>query len=445
MTMLRTILGWFGFGSAGHGGHGEGGHGHGRGHDDGDHGHTHGVIDATIATTTQGINAIKWSFVILAATAIMQLVVVYFSGSVALLADTIHNVGDATTAIPLWIAFVLARRPATKVFNYGLGRVEDLAGIVIVLIILLSAIVAGYESIDHLLNPRPVQHLGWLIGAGIVGFAGNEIVAVLRIRTGRRINSAALIADGYHARTDGLTSLAVVVGAIGVWMGFPLADPIIGLLITVAIFGIVWQSARSVLTRMLDGIEPGTLDEIHHAAAHVKGIERIVDAKARWIGHKLHVQVTIALDDGIFLATANTIADQLRHELQDHLPALAEASILFAPAGQAGEHHHAPDPVPVATRLADGLLQIVNTPDGERLRLRVSRHAEGLSASVDIARESGRTEVLELQPVGGDHHLLQSRTAPEEPHEFSARLRLAAGAEREELTFSMAEPAGHHH
>ena len=443
--MLRTLLDWFGFGPDGHGAHGPGGHGHKHGRDDGDHGHTHGVIDATIATTAEGINAIKWSFVILAATAIMQLVVVYYSASVALLADTIHNLGDATTAIPLWIAFVLARRPATKVFNYGLGRVEDLAGIAIVLIILFSAIVAGYESIDHLINPRPVEHLGWLIGAGIVGFVGNEIVAVLRIRTGRRINSAALIADGYHARTDGLTSLAVVAGAIGVWMGFPLADPIIGLLITVAIFGIVWQSARSVLTRMLDGIEPGTLDEIHHAAAHVKGIERVVDAKARWIGHKLHVQVTIALDEGIFLATANTIADQLRHELQDHLPALAEASILFASSVEGRSHHHAPDPVPVSTKLANGLLQIVDTPDGERMRLRVSRHAEGLIASVDIERAGGRTEILDLQPVGDDHHLLQSRTAPEEPHEFSARLRLAAGAELEELAFAMTEPAGHHH
>lgn len=440
--MLHTILDWFGFGSGGHGAHAAGGHDR---HDDGGHGHTHGVIDATIATTTEGIKAIKWSFVILAATAVMQLVVVYFSGSVALLADTIHNIGDATTAIPLWIAFVLARRPATKIFNYGLGRVEDLAGIVIVLIILLSALVAGYESVDHLINPRPVQHLGWLIGAGIVGFAGNEIVAVLRIRTGRRINSAALIADGYHARTDGLTSLAVVAGAIGVWMGFPLADPIVGLLITAAILGIVWQSARSVLTRMLDGVEPGTLDEIQHAAAHVKGIDKIIDAKARWIGHKLHVQVTIALDDGIFLAAANTIADQLRRELKDHLPALAEASILFAPSAEAGGHHHAPDPVPVATRLANGLLQIVDTPDGERMRLRISRHAEGLSASVDIEREGGRTEVLDLQPVGGDHHLLQSHMAPEEPHDFSARLRLAAGAESEELAFAMAGPAGHHH
>jgi cation diffusion facilitator family transporter len=337
---IRTVLDWFGFGRQDQSGHS---HAHDHGEDAG-HGHSHGVIDATIATTTEGITAIKWSFLILAVTAIAQLVVVYFSGSVALLADTIHNIGDATTAIPLWIAFVLARRPATRVFNYGLGRVEDLAGIVIVLIILMSAIVAGYQAIDHLINPRPIAHLGWLIAAGIVGFVGNEIVAVLRIRTGRRINSAALIADGYHARTDGLTSLAVVAGAIGVWLGFPLADPIVGLLITIAIFGIVWQSARSVLTRMLDGIEPGTLDEIGQAAAHVKGIDKLVDAKARWIGHKLHIQVTIALDDNILLVTANSIADQLRHELAERLPALAEATIVFASPDDEHGYHHAPDP-----------------------------------------------------------------------------------------------------
>jgi len=445
--MLRRILDWFGFGAEGHASHSGHGHEHSHGHgDEGGHGHTHGVIDATIATTTEGIWAIKWSFVILGVTALMQLAVVYYSGSVALLADTIHNIGDAATAIPLWIAFVLVRRPATKVFNYGLGRVEDLAGIAIVIIILFSAIVAGYEAIDRLINPRPVEHLGWLMAAGVLGFLGNEAVAVLRIRTGRRINSAALIADGYHARTDGLTSLAVVAGGIGVWAGFPLADPIVGLLITLTIFGIVWQSARSVFTRMLDGVEPGTLDEIHHAAEHVKGIERIVDAKARWIGHKLHVEVTIALDEGAMLAAANRIADQLRHELQDHLPALAEAIVLFAPAeADTGGHHHAPDAVPVTSRLANGLLQIVDTPEGERMRLRISRHAEGLQARVDIDRDAGRTEVLELEPVGGDHHLLQSRAAPEEPHEFVARLKLWAGADSEELAFAMAEPAGHHH
>jgi cation diffusion facilitator family transporter len=332
-TLGARVLDWFGFGPHDHAAHG---HGHG---DQGSHGHTHGVIDATIATTDRGIWAIKWSFVILAVTAAFQMVVVVLSGSVALLADTIHNVGDATTAIPLWIAFLLARRKPSRTFTYGLGRVEDLAGVVIVLIILFSAIVAGYQAIDRLINSQVVTHLGWLTVAGIVGFLGNEAVAVFRIRVGREISSAALIADGYHARTDGLTSLAVVIGAIGVWLGFPLADPIVGLLITIAIFGIVWQSSRSVLTRMLDGIEPGVIAEIEHAAAHVAGA-LVVDAKARWIGHRLHADIAIAVDETLPLSKANKITAALEDKLFEHIPALAAANVRFsAVPNDHGEHH----------------------------------------------------------------------------------------------------------
>ncbi|ESZ35063.1 cation transporter [Mesorhizobium sp. L2C066B000] len=331
-SLSARILDWFGFGSHDHTAHG---HDHGSG----PHGHTHGVIDATIATTDRGIWAIKWSFVILAITAALQMIVLVLSGSVALLADTIHNIGDATTAIPLWIAFMLARRKPSRTFTYGLGRVEDLAGIIIVLIILFSALVAGYQAIDRLINPQAVTHLGWLAIAGIVGFLGNEAVAVFRIRVGREISSAALIADGYHARTDGLTSLAVVAGALGVWLGFPLADPIIGLLITIAIFGIVWQSARSVLTRMLDGVEPSVMDEIHHSAAHVPGA-RIVDAQARWIGHKLHADIAIAVDDGLSVSEANKISAALEDELFQHLPALAGAKIRLSSQHDDHDHPH---------------------------------------------------------------------------------------------------------
>ncbi|NEI06119.1 cation diffusion facilitator family transporter [Rhizobium leguminosarum] len=438
--MLKTVLDWFGFGARGHS---HDAHGHGHDHH-GPHGHTHGVIDATIATTDRGIWAIKWSFVILALTAAMQIVVVAISGSVALLADTIHNVADATTAIPLWIAFVLARRKPSRTFTYGLGRVEDLAGITIVIIILFSALVAGYEAIDRLIHPQPVSNLGWLIAAGIIGFAGNEAVAVFRIRVGREINSAALIADGFHARTDGLTSLAVVAGAIGVWLGFPLADPIVGLLITIAIFGIVWQSAISVLTRMLDGVEPGIVDEINHAAAHVKGIENVAEAKARWLGHKLHVDVAVVIDESVLLAEANVITSKLEDELFAHIPALAVATVrIIAPDPQG--HHHAPDPFRVSGKLAQGLLEIVDTDDGERFQLRVSRHAEELAASVEIKREGGAVERHDLMPVDGNHHVLQSLAAPAEPHEFEAELLLAGSVDSERLPFTMVEPEGHHH
>lgn len=322
--MMKNILDWFGFGSHNHA------DGHGHDHSAKGHGHTHGVIDATIAATDRGIWAIKWSFIILATTAGIQIVVVFISGSVALLADTIHNVGDATTAIPLWVAFVLALRKPTKTFTYGYGRVEDIAGVFIVLIILFSAIIAGYEAIDRFIHPQAITQLLWVAVAGVVGFLGNEAVAVFRIRIGREINSAALIADGYHARTDGLTSLAVVLGAAGVWIGFPLADPIIGLFITIAIFGIVWQSAKAVLTRMLDGVEPGILSEINHAAEHVKGIERVTDTKARWLGHRLHADVTIAVDENLPVRGALLIAATLRKELFEHLPALSVANVRFA-------------------------------------------------------------------------------------------------------------------
>lgn len=451
--MLATIKEWFGFGSPDHG-HARGARGHS--HGEGGHGHSHGLIDASITTTERGIWAIKWSFVVLALTAILQLVVVIASGSVALLADTIHNIGDATTAIPLWIAFVLVRRPPTKTFNYGLGRVEDLAGMLIVLIILFSALVAGYEAIDRLIHPQEIVQLGWVAAAGFIGFLGNEVVAVFRIRVGRAIQSAALVADGYHARTDGFTSLAVVLGAIGMWLGFPLADPIIGLVITIAIFGIVWQSARAVITRALDGVEPGLADEIRHAAEHVPGI-RVVEARSRWLGHRLHADVVIAVDRSLPVGEATRLAGQLREELMAHMPALRTTTVTFATPndttvfevvppihGHDPGRHHAPQPFVVTGELAKGQLAIVDTPAGERFRLTVSTQADGLNATVAIARPDGE-EMHVLQHSPHDRHAYESAAAPAEPHAFSAKLLLTAGSRAETLPFAMTEPAGHHH
>ena len=446
--MLNKIRDWFGFG--GFDQQLSGAHGHG---DSDSHGHTHGVIDPSIASTKRGIWAIKWSFTILAITAAIQFAVVLVSGSVALLADMIHNVGDATTAIPLWFAFVLARRKLSKTFTYGLGRAEDLAGILIVLIILFSALVAGYQAISRLLHPEPVQQLGWLAIAGLVGFIGNEVVAVFRIRVGREMNSAALIADGYHARTDGITSLAVVLGAAGVWMGFPLADPIIGLIITAAIFGIVWQSSRAVITRMLDGVDPRVVDELQHAAEHVAGINQVLDTKARWLGHELHADMTIAVDETLSVAQANSIAAKLQGELRQRLPALKVANVRFGRDGdppselvalQTG-HHHTPELFVFHGRLAAGSLQIVDTAGGERMRLTVSNHAEGLEAVVIIKRSGGVIEKLPLVPAVDDHHSYLSALAPAEPHEFDATLELSAAGNAETHVFHMAEPAGHHH
>ena len=202
-------------------------HRHDHGH--GEHGHAHGAVDPTIATSERGIWALKWSFVGLLATALVQIVVVLLSGSVALLCDTIHNFGDAATAIPLGVAFALSRLGASRRFTFGYGRVEDLAGVLVVLIILFSAVVAGYQAVERLIHPEPIGMLWAVAVASVIGFVGNEAVAVFRIRVGREIGSVALVADGYHARTDGWTSLAVLAGAVGVWLGYPLADPIVGL------------------------------------------------------------------------------------------------------------------------------------------------------------------------------------------------------------------------
>ncbi|MEW6457142.1 MAG: cation diffusion facilitator family transporter [Acidobacteriota bacterium] len=304
------------------------------------HVHTHGAIDPSVFTTQRGIWAIKWSFFGLLATALFQVIIVLLSGSVALLADMIHNFGDAATAIPLWIAFTLARWKPSKRFTYGYGRVEDLAGVAIVLIILFSAIVAGYESIDRLFHPRVVGYLWAVIIASVIGFLGNEAVAQFRIKVGKEIGSAALIADGYHARVDGLASLAVLFGAVGVWLGYSLADPIVGLLITAAIFRIVWESGKSVFTRLLDGVEPEVIDEIKHAVNHTPGVLDISEVRVRWLGHRLHAEVNIAVSPELSVEKGHEIATEAQHQLLHHLRYLSNATVHIDPMNASGEKHH---------------------------------------------------------------------------------------------------------
>src|SRR5215204_2207596 len=313
-------------------------HSHPYGH--GEHGHAHGAVDPTIATSERGIWAIKWSFVGLMATAFLQLVVVLMSGSVALLSDTIHNFGDAATAVPLGIAFVLTRMGVSRRFTFGYGRVEDLAGVVIVLIILFSAVVGGYQAVERIINPQPVGLVWAVATASLVGFVGNEAVAVFRIRVGREIGSAALVADEYHARTDGWTSLAVLISAIGVWLGYPLADPIVGLLIAAAILVIVWQSGKAVFTRLPDGVEPEAIEELRHAASDVPGVEDVSEVRARWLGHRLHAEVNVAVDPDLSVAEGHAIAREVNHRLLHHLSYLNGAVVHVDPLQEAGEDHH---------------------------------------------------------------------------------------------------------
>src|SRR5215212_2678314 len=300
------------------------------------HGHTHGAVDPSIATSERGIWAVKWSFVALFVTALLQLGVVLLSGSVALLSDTIHNFGDAATAVPLWIAFALTRLGSSRRFPFGYGRVEDLAGAMVVLIILFSALVAGYQAIERLINPQPVGFLGALAAAAIVGFIGNEAVAIFRIRVGRQIGSAALV-------TDGWTGLAVLVGAIGVWLGYPLADPIVGLLIAAAILGIVWQSGKMVFTRLLDGVDPEVIDEIRRTASNVPGVEDVAEVRARWLGHRLRAEVNVAVDPELSVAEGHAIAREVNHRLMHELRYLDTAVVHVDPVQESGEQHHRVD------------------------------------------------------------------------------------------------------
>jgi len=307
--------------------------------DHGHHGHRHGAVDPSIASSDRGLWAVKWSFIVLFAAAAIQLAIVILSNSVSLFADTIHNFGDAGTAIPLAIAFLFSRKKPTTRFTYGYGRVEDFAGILVVLIILASAVVAGYEAIHRLIHPQPVTHLGAVIAASIVGFLGNEGVAIFRIKVGKEIGSAALIADGYHARTDGWTSLAVLGGAVGVWLGYPKADPTIGLLITIAILGIVWQSAKHVLVRALDGVDPKIVDELKHAASHVEGV-RITEVRARWLGHRLLAEVTVVVEPQTTVERGHEIAMKVQQALKAHLPFLARAGVHVHPSEIPAEEQH---------------------------------------------------------------------------------------------------------
>lgn len=304
------------------------------------HDHSHGALDPALLTTQKGIWAIKWSLLGLLATAFFQGSIVLLSGSMALLADTLHNFGDVATALPLWVAFAIARKKPSRRFSYGYGRVEDLAGIVIVFVIVISGLVVSYESVQRLLNPQKVEYLWAVVVGSLVGFLGNEAVAVFRLKVGQEIGSAALVVEGHHARIDGLTSLAVLFGALGVWFGFPLADPLVGLLITVVIFKIGWDSGKSVFTRLLDGVDPEVIEEVIHAARHVPGVIEVAEVRVRWLGHRLLAEVNIAVNSDLSVEKGHEIAHEVRHQLLHHLRYLSNATIHVDPLTASGEDYH---------------------------------------------------------------------------------------------------------
>ena len=296
-------------------------------HDPADH------SDATLDADSDGRKALTWSLAILGVTAAIELAIVGISGSVALLSDGLHNVADALTAIPLLIAFGLARRPATKRYTYGYGRAEDVAGLFVIAMIALSAGIAAWEAIDRLMHPQPVTNLWAVALAAVVGFAGNEVVARYRIRVGRRIGSAALVADGVHARTDGFTSLAVLVGAAAVALGWQRADPIIGLVITVAILGVLRSAVRQVGARLLDAVEPGLVDQVRATVSGVPGVTGVREIHVRWVGHTLRAEVDATVEPSLTVTEAHDIAHHAERHLLREVPRLTAATIHTSPAG----------------------------------------------------------------------------------------------------------------
>jgi cation diffusion facilitator family transporter len=295
------------------------------------------AVDSALEASDRGMRALLVSLAVLGVTAGIQAVVAALSGSIALLGDTLHNVADALTALPLGLAFWLGRRPANRRYTYGYGRAEDLAGIVIVLLIAASSALAAYEAVQRLLHHHPVHHLWAVALAAVVGFLGNELVARYRIKVGRDIGSAALVADGLHARTDGFTSLSVLVGAAGVAVGWDWADPAVGLFITVAILLVLRDAAREVYRRLMDSVDPDLVDQVESVLRGTDGVLGVGVTRLRWIGHQLRAECEIIVDESLTVVDAHRIAEQAQHRLLHEVPRLTAALVHADPVG---DRHH---------------------------------------------------------------------------------------------------------
>jgi cation diffusion facilitator family transporter len=344
-----------------HGHDHDGGHDHGHDHDGGhDHGDGHGLlarlrhvvtphshdsalaVDNALEASSRGMRALLVSLLVLGLTAAIQAVVAALSGSIALLGDTLHNVADALTALPLGLAFWLGRRPPNRRYTYGYGRAEDLAGIVIVVLIAASSALAAYEAVSRLVHHREVSHLWAVAVAAVVGFLGNEAVARYRIKVGRDIGSAALVADGLHARTDGFTSLSVLLGAGGVALGWTWADPAIGLVITVAILAVLRDAAREVYRRLMDAVDPALVDQVDDVLRRTPGVQAVGATRLRWIGHQLRAECNVTVAAELTVGQGHAIAEECEHRLLHDLPRLTAAQVHADVVGQAHEmtgHH----------------------------------------------------------------------------------------------------------
>jgi cation diffusion facilitator family transporter len=292
------------------------------------HSHDSAVaVDNALETSDRGPRALLVSLAVLGVTAGTQAVIAGLSGSVALLGDTLHNTADALTAVPLGLAFWLGRRPPNRRYTYGYGRAEDLAGVVIVVLIAASSALAAYEAVRRLAHQQDVRHLWAVAVAGLLGFVGNEVVARYRIKVGREIGSAALVADGLHARTDGFTSLSVLVGAGGVALGWHWADPAVGLLITVAILVVLRDATREIYRRLMDAVDPALVDQVDEVLHHTDGVIDVGTTRLRWIGHQLRAECTVVVGADLTVGDGHRVAESCEHRLLHELPRLTAALV----------------------------------------------------------------------------------------------------------------------
>ena len=298
----------------------------GFGHDH-EHGYNDLASDLAARDNELGIRTVWVALLLLGVTTVLQIVIYLASGSVALLADTVHNFGDALNSIPLLFAFYLVRRIAPRRYTYGYGRAENLAGLLIVVSIAFSAGYILFESFQKLINPEPLTNLTWIAAASLIGFVGNELVAVMQINVGKRIGSDAMIADGQHARVDGLTSLAVLIAVFGTWIGLPILDPIVGIVIAIAIVGITWNAIKAVWYRLMDAVDPGLINRMEHFTSEVDGVEQVASLRARWVGHRLFAEITIVVDENLSLVESHTITKKIRTVLQQAVPQLSEVTV----------------------------------------------------------------------------------------------------------------------
>jgi cation diffusion facilitator family transporter len=303
------------------------------------HGHEHGKVDADLYGDRAGLRAVQISTAGMLLVSVIQFAIAWIGGSAGLFADALHNFGDVFTTIALWIAFVISNRAANQRYTYGYYRAEDLAGIFIVLVIIASATASAVESIQKLTSGNIPTQIYLSMAAALVGVAGNELLAQYKISVGKRINSVSLVADGQHSRIDGLTSLAAFIGLLGVKLGFPKADPIAGIVITIVIVTVVFSTSRSVIQRLLDAVDPHIVPSIITIASAVPGVEQVTDVRARWVGHTLHVVMNIEVDGELTLLKAHAIAEEVRHQLFHEVKGISEVLIHTDPSSTSGDHH----------------------------------------------------------------------------------------------------------